>query len=279
MDNRIITASFTHGETSIMVSPVYQYNYGQELHFVGLDLPQSFEVHFSNYQYGTSTTSIGTNNVVTIPDAYFASDSDGIFAWVFLHDTENDGETRYEVIIPLRARAEITDETPTPEQQSEITQAIAALQVAVSSCEDAVADCEASVANYPNIGDNGDWYTYDAETDQMVDTGIHAQGEQGEQGEKGADGKDGKDGQDGRDGQDGADGADGYSPLATVSKSGSTATISITDKNGTTTAEVSDGDPTTIIDDNSTALNKVWSADKLNSLLIADISNVTFGGA
>lgn len=39
----------------------------------------------------------------------------------------------------------------------------------------------------------------------------------------------------------GAAGADGFSPTATVSKSGGVATISITDKNGTTTATVSDG--------------------------------------
>lgn len=48
-------------------------------------------------------------------------------------------------------------------------------------------------------------------------------------------------GQDGQDGQDGADGQDGFSPIATVSKVGDTATISITDKNGTTTATVQDG--------------------------------------
>ena len=43
-------------------------------------------------------------------------------------------------------------------------------------------------------------------------------------------------------GQDGADGQDGYSPTATVVKSGKTATITITDKNGTTTAQISDGE-------------------------------------
>lgn len=42
-------------------------------------------------------------------------------------------------------------------------------------------------------------------------------------------------------GQDGADGNDGYSPTATVTKSGDTATITITDINGTTTATVKDG--------------------------------------
>lgn len=39
----------------------------------------------------------------------------------------------------------------------------------------------------------------------------------------------------------GQDGADGFSPIATVTKSGDTATITITDENGTTTASVSDG--------------------------------------
>lgn len=39
----------------------------------------------------------------------------------------------------------------------------------------------------------------------------------------------------------GADGQDGFSPIATVTKSGDTATISITDENGTTTATVTDG--------------------------------------
>lgn len=45
----------------------------------------------------------------------------------------------------------------------------------------------------------------------------------------------------GADGINGTDGQDGYSPTATVSKSGDTATITIIDKNGTTTAQVSDG--------------------------------------
>lgn len=39
----------------------------------------------------------------------------------------------------------------------------------------------------------------------------------------------------------GGTGEDGYSPIANVVKSGSTATITITDKTGTTTASISDG--------------------------------------
>ena len=42
-------------------------------------------------------------------------------------------------------------------------------------------------------------------------------------------------------GKDGTDGDDGYSPTASVSKTGKVATITITDKNGTTSAQVEDG--------------------------------------
>ena len=66
-------------------------------------------------------------------------------------------------------------------------------------------------------------------------------GAAGQDGQDGKDGKDGADGKDGKDGQNGVPGADGFSPSASVSKSGDTATITITDKNGTTTATVSDG--------------------------------------
>lgn len=69
-----------------------------------------------------------------------------------------------------------------------------------------------------------------------------SQGPQGPSGSDGKDGKDGKDGQDGAPGRDGQDGQDGYSPSASVSKSGKVATITITDKSGTTTAQISDGD-------------------------------------
>ena len=91
------------------------------------------------------------------------------------------------------------------------------------------------------------------------------QGEKGDTGEQGPEGPEGPAGQDGRDGQDGAPGADGFSPTASVSKSGKVATITITDKNGTTTTQVSDGaDGTDIIDDTAGAgdTDKTWSASK-----------------
>ena len=61
-------------------------------------------------------------------------------------------------------------------------------------------------------------------------------------------------GTDGRDGVDGQNGADGYSPTATVVKTGNTATIEITDKNGTTTATISDGTVGTLNTNNESAV-------------------------
>ena len=49
-------------------------------------------------------------------------------------------------------------------------------------------------------------------------------------------------GEQGEQGEQGNPGADGFSPTATVTKSGHVATITITDKSGTTTAQISDGE-------------------------------------
>lgn len=65
-----------------------------------------------------------------------------------------------------------------------------------------------------------------------------ATGAQGPQGPTGATGATGATGPQGPAGQDGQDGADGFSPIATVTQEGLNAEISITDKNGTTTATV-----------------------------------------
>ena len=67
-------------------------------------------------------------------------------------------------------------------------------------------------------------------------------GEKGEKGDAGTPGKDGVNGKDGTNGVDGKNGADGYSPTATVTETDAGAVISITDKNGTTTATVKNGE-------------------------------------
>lgn len=120
------------GKHLITSKSQYQYNHGQYLYFADLNLPQAFEVHFSNKDRGESKTQIGSNKLVEIPDEYFWNGALQIYAWVYLHDGTDDGETIYEVRIPLIKRAKPTDEEPLPVQQSVIDKAIAELNNAVN---------------------------------------------------------------------------------------------------------------------------------------------------
>lgn len=67
------------------------------------------------------------------------------------------------------------------------------------------------------------------------------EGPAGPTGPAGPDGAPGKDGSPGKDGADGAPGQDGFSPSASVAETGTGATITITDKTGTTTTEIKNG--------------------------------------
>ena len=125
-----ITRAVFGGTKITTASQLWQYDYGQILQFVGINLPQTYEVHFGLSDTGTSTTQIGDEDGVTIPDIYLRT-AGTIYAWVYLHTGEDDGETRYLAKIPVRARAEPTDQEPTPVQQDAITQAIAVLHAAV----------------------------------------------------------------------------------------------------------------------------------------------------
>ena len=127
-----ITKAAFGGLREVTTAPLWQWDYGQILQITGLDLPQAFEVHFSNSRKsGETITQIGTDNQVTIPDMYLTSGAD-IYAFIFLHDGLTDGETEYVIKIPVRERPEPSDIAPTPEQQDAITEAIAALNTGVT---------------------------------------------------------------------------------------------------------------------------------------------------
>ena len=160
---------------------------------------------------------------------------------------------------------------------------------------DSVAHAVESALHAPIIDDNGYWNVWDADEEEYVPTEYKAEG------------KDSLDGvgitsieKTGTSGlvdtytvtftngtsmtftvTNGEDGTDGISPTATVTKSGKIATITITDKNGTTSVQLSDGedaDPTELIDDTSTGAGKTWSAQKLDaekSSLLTEITNST----
>lgn len=119
------------GKHSVTSKSQYQYNHGQFLYFADLDLPQTFEVHFSNTDEGYAKPQIGSNRLVEIPDPYFWTKSSQIYAWIYLHEGTTDGETKYKVIINLERRSEPVYEEILPTQQTTIERAIAELNNAV----------------------------------------------------------------------------------------------------------------------------------------------------
>lgn len=107
-------------------------------------------------------------------------------------------------------------------------------------------------SDLPASANEGDAYTvmYEGTNGSTVDGTEYAWGQLDDtaqwipvrtKGDTGSPGAKGDPGTPGKDGDPGEPGADGYSPSVTVTKSGKVTTISVTDKDGTTTEEVLDG--------------------------------------
>ncbi len=175
--NNIAVAKFSDSVYTVS-TPLWRYDYGQVLKIEGLPLPDPFEVHFSHAPIGTAKSQIGRNGQVTIPDE-FLTKSGFAYAWIFLHTGEDDGETRYQIKIPVRERAKPTDTPLTPEEQSVVTQLIATLNDKVEEAQDAADQAEEAQLHYPMVGTNGNWFVWDVDSGSWVDTGVHAQGDAG----------------------------------------------------------------------------------------------------
>lgn len=213
MPNNVIDVCYSESRRS-KTRHAYQYDYGQKLAFSGFDLPDAFEVHFATDT--GSITQIGTGNQVTIPDACFTA-AKSVSAWLYLHEGETDGETRYEIEIPVRPRAAITREEPTPVQQDAIDQAIAALQTAVEKTGEAKQAAEDAAESVKNAGATAETLSPGSPATVVVEDveGVKTfrfgipQGEKGEQGEQGIQGEQGPKGDKGETGETGATGPQG----------------------------------------------------------------------
>lgn len=154
---------FSGADVQAMATMLWQWDYGQILVIQGLHLPDGFEIHFTDKDTGTTTTSVGSviNGVasVEIPDIYLTSGS-YIYAYIYLHATESDGETEYKIVIPVAKRPRPTHDTPTPVQQSEIEQVIAALgrdkDAAAQSAADAAESARQSAVSEAAAGNSED---------------------------------------------------------------------------------------------------------------------------
>ena len=134
-----VTEVVFSGFYKTQICGLYQYDYGQVLKFTDITLPSTYEVHFAQSGASTTVTVLGDSNGVQIPDQYLLADLD-IRAYIYLHEEETDGETVYQVLIPVIARPEPSDLEPTPVQQDAITQAIAALNTAVTESSQSASD-------------------------------------------------------------------------------------------------------------------------------------------
>lgn len=122
--NNVIIAKFSKGVYST-TAKVFRYDVGDKLRFVGLDLPDNYRVDFSNSVLGESKTVFCTSDTVEIPPEYFIPGST-IYAWIVLSQ-ENGRYTKYQINIPISARAKPLDIEPTPAQKDALDEAIEAL--------------------------------------------------------------------------------------------------------------------------------------------------------
>lgn len=267
----IINTAFVRNGVTVRTMPVYQYNRGMILQISGLDdLPSTFRADFANAETGQSKTVIGTDGRVHIPYEYFVPGAT-IHCWLVWTGADY-VVTRKHVMIPIARRATPTDEEPSPDEQGVIDQAIAALNDAVTQTgQDAEAaaghaeqaeqsaQAAATAKNNAVAAQNA----AEAAKDQVVEYASNAAASAQSASESAQSALQSKaDAQAAAVSVAGAmdtleatiqadlqaakesgmfDGADGVSPTATVTQTTTGATISITDAQGTTTAEISNG--------------------------------------
>ena len=133
-----------NGNRMAFVDSEYRLDSGMYLKFMDIDLPEAYQVHFANRQHGATFESIGNADGVRIPDDVWTS-KEPIFAWIYLHPTEDSAVTKYEVRIIKKIRADLPNGVePTPYEQTVIDEAISALNTAV---EKTSADAEQTAAD------------------------------------------------------------------------------------------------------------------------------------
>lgn len=259
--SNIVRAIFGGSKTT-RTRRLWKIDRGMLLQFVDLNLPAAYQVHFANSPAsGQAKVVTATSDTVEIPYEYLQTGAD-VYAWIYLTPENGVGYTEYMVTIPVYARPDVTDEEPTPAQESALDTAISALNSGVESVQAAVAGVQDSIDTaLQEAKDSGEFDGADGYTPvKGVDYFDGEKGDTGATGETGngiasavlnadytltltyTDGTTWTSGSiRGERGDKGDTGADGYSPVATVTQTETGATISITDAEGTTTANISNG--------------------------------------
>ena len=203
----------------------YQYDELQFLVLTGVQLPAAFQVDFCNEGDTSTITMVGTNSTVQIPDEYLLTGK-RIKAYIVLTGSDEGAvETRIEITLPVNRRPSRTDIEPTPAEQSTIDSLVAAMNEAVEdaetaqgAAEDARDAAQAAAQLLENPSAQAETLAAGSPATAGYSDGVFNFGiPEGEQG---------------------APGEDGVSPVATVAQEGNVITITITDADGTTSAEI-----------------------------------------
>ncbi|MBQ9663665.1 MAG: hypothetical protein IJV40_10995 [Oscillospiraceae bacterium] len=122
---------------------LWQWNRGQVLVFDDIDLPDSYTARICNTGEPNTKTQIGTAaDGLKIPNVYLEDGRD-IDIYIYLHATEDDGETEYHIHIPVIQQPPPLNITPDETEQGIIDQAIAALNAGAEKAEGDALDAEA----------------------------------------------------------------------------------------------------------------------------------------
>lgn len=132
---KIIEAPFNQRDRRCVVGPLWQYDYGQILKITGIELPENYEVHFSNSPHGFSKPVVGNSEGARIPAEYLKSGAN-VFAWLYVHQGEDDGSTEYQVEIQVRRRAQPSDVILEPEEMTDVANLIGSMNAALESAKE-----------------------------------------------------------------------------------------------------------------------------------------------
>ena len=190
--SKIIRGVVSNGRYTV-TAPIVKEDYGLYLKIEGVELPETYQVDFSNSENsGTSVTMIGNADGVLIPRQFIDSGKD-VFAFLYWVG-EDFGKTVYKFRIPNKLRPDRTNEEPIPEEQSIIDQAISALNEAVESAQENADFLRNATATATTLSS-------DSEATVTLNEGEFAfgipRGERGEPGQKGEPGAKGDPGQKG----------------------------------------------------------------------------------
>ncbi|MBQ1469438.1 MAG: hypothetical protein IIZ29_01130, partial [Schwartzia sp.] len=164
MATKIIRAVFGNQKSIVTVSRM-QYDYGQVIDVVDVNLPATFEARFSNQPTGESVRVIGENQQVAVPDELLEN-AGFVWCYITVHDEVTDGRTMYTMRIPVKPASERTDAEPTPVQQDIITQAIAMVNSAVDTTSQKAQEASDSADRAEQAAEGVEGYVERAEAAQ-----------------------------------------------------------------------------------------------------------------